>query len=148
MRSKRSLPVSRLLGRSSYSQLLTRARAFRELETLVGELLPSPLKAHCSFLSCHDRTLFMAADSPVWAARLRFFGPQLVKHLSKHQTVNLHTVRVRVRAPVKSRAAARKPSGHRLSSNTRKLINQAADTVSDPVLKSALQRIGQKKRDP
>jgi hypothetical protein len=148
MRSKKSLPISRLLGRSRYSQLLARARAFRELEILIGELIPPPLNTHCRFLSCHDRTLFMAADSPVWAARLRFHGPQLVKQLSKHQTVNLRTVRVRVRAPAKPSATAGKPSGYKLSGHTRKLINQTADTVSDTGLKSALQRISQKAHDP
>ncbi len=148
MRSKKSLPVSRLLGRSSYSQLLARARAFRELEILIGELVPPPLNAHCRFLSCHDRTLFMAADSPVWAARLHFHGPQLVKQLSKHQNVNLRTVRVRVRAPAKPDATAGKPPGYKLSGHTRKLINQTADRVSDPGLKSALQRISQKAHNP
>lgn len=141
MRSKKSLSISRLLGRSSYSELLARARAFRELEELINELLPPTLKPHCQFLSSHDKTLFMSADSPVWAARLRFQGSQLVKQLSKHLAVNLRTVQVRVRAPAKVHASPRKHPGYRLSGETRKLIGQAASNISDPGLKSVLQRI-------
>jgi len=69
------------------------------MEALLQEQLPASLKAHCRLLAIRDETLVLAADSPVWAARLRFHAPQLVKQLGLSLTVKLRTVRVRVRPP-------------------------------------------------
>jgi len=111
------------------------------LDALFSAQLPEPLKGHCRVLSVRDNTLVLAADSPVWAARLRFHTTQLVKQLNRQQTVKLRTVRVRVRPPERPRAEqvgyrAKPPGKAGLVA-----LRQTAVTVSDPALKSALLRL-------
>lgn len=135
------LQVKKLLGGSQYSRLVSQARALLELDGLIQELLPDVLKTHCRVLSVRDETLVLAADSPVWAARLKFHSSQLVKQLNRQQTVKLRTVRIRVRPPEKQLVTERRNTPLKLGINSATALRQAADSVSDPDLKSALLRL-------
>jgi hypothetical protein len=135
------LQVKKLLGGSQYSRLVSQARALLGLDGLVQELLPDALKTHCRVLSVRDETLVLAADSPVWAARLKFHSSQLVKQLNRQQTVKLRTVRIRVRPPEKQLVTERRNTPLKLGINSATALRQAADSVSDPDLKSALLRL-------
>ncbi|MBT8116406.1 MAG: DUF721 domain-containing protein [Gammaproteobacteria bacterium] len=139
------LKVNKLLRSGPLSPLLARARGLVALDEQVHALLPVPLQPHCHVLSLHDRILVLAADSPVWAARLRFHAPKLVKQLSRQQTVAVRTVRVRVRPPEKTITSARKkPSGQKQGHRRAAELKQAAQTVSDPRLKSALLKLSRR----
>lgn len=135
------LQVKKLLGGSQYSRLVSQARALLGLDGLIQELLPDALKTHCRVLSVRDQTLVLAADSPVWAARLKFHSSQLVKQLNRQQTVKLRTVRIRVRPPEKQVATERRNAPLKLGISSATALRQAADSVSDPDLKSALLRL-------
>ena len=135
------LQVKKLLGGSQYSRLVSQARVLLGLDGLIQELLPDALKTHCRVLSVRDQTLVLAADSPVWAARLKFHSSQLVKQLNRQQTVKLRTVRIRVRPPEKRVATERRNAPLKLGISSATALRQAADSVSDPDLKSALLRL-------
>jgi len=136
------LRIDKLLGGSKYANLLNRARALMVLEAQLRELLPAPLNEHCRLLAVRDETLVLAADSPVWASRLRFHAPLLVKQLSRLRTVNLRTIRVRVRPPEATAAApGSRRAANRCGAAGRAAIQQAAKTISDPELKTALLRL-------
>jgi hypothetical protein len=148
MRSNKPLRINNLLGKSEVARLLARARALNKLDAELHDLIPPPLNDHCRILSIRDDTLVLAADSPVWAARLRFQATQLVKQLSNSRTVNLRTVRVRVRPP-ESRHAAR-PSRKQIPV-TRKnshTLREAAREVTDPGLRAALLRLASRRNSP
>lgn len=112
-----------------------------ELDAHLHALIPAPLNEHCSLLSIRNDTLVLAADSPVWAARLRYYTPQLVKQLSGRQTVTVRTIRVRVNPPEIPVVARRRQPAPRLTSRSAMLLRQAAGNVTDPDLKSALLRL-------
>jgi len=111
------------------------------LETLLQTLLPESLKTHCRLLAFREDTLVLAADSPVWAARLRFHAPQLVKQFNRNQTVKLRTIQIRVRPPERIVPTQRRQSMSRRSKNSTTALQQVAQTVSDPGLKTALLRL-------
>ena len=134
------LQINKLLG-GKYTYLVTRAKTLMELEVLLHELLPAPLKDHCRVLAIRDETLVLATSSPVWAARLRFHAPLLVKQLSSHQTVKLCTVRVRVRPPEKHSPPPRRQPALRPGKAGAAALQQVAQTISDPGLKTALLRL-------
>jgi len=135
------LQIRKLLVGSQYSRLIFRARTLMVMEALLQVQLPTPLKEHCRLLAIRDETLVLAADSPVWAARLRFHAPQLVKQLNLSQTVKLRTVRIRVRPPERvAPAQCCKPMPQRSKSSTAAL-QQLAQIVSDPGLKTAILRL-------
>ena len=135
------LQINKLLLGSQYSRLVSQARALMALETLLQALLPEPLKAHCRLLAIREDTLVLAADSPVWAARLRFHAPQLVKQFNRNQTVKLRTIQIRVRPPERIVPTQRRQSMSRRSKNSTTALQQVAQTVSDPGLKTALLRL-------
>lgn len=135
------LQINKLLLGSQYSRLVSQARALMALETRLQALLPEPLKAHCRLLAVRGDILVLAADSPVWAARLRFHAPQLVKQLNRTQTVTLHTIQIRVRPPERIVPAQRRQSMPRRSKNSTTALQQVAQTVSDAGLKTALLRL-------
>lgn len=149
MRSNTPARIGNLLGRSEASRLLAQARALKELDALLERLIPSPLNEHTRVLSVRDAILVLAADSPVWAARLRFHTPRLVKQLRNNQVVRLRTVQVRVRPPDTSQAAGIKLPGPRpLSSQNVDTLQQTARSVSDPGLKAALMRLASRRKYP
>ena len=134
------LQINKLLG-GKYASLITRAKILMELEVLLHELLPAPLKEHCRVLAIRDETLVLATNSPVWAARLRFHAPLLVKQLSDYQTVKLRTVRVRVRPPENRSPPPRRQAALRPGKAGAAALQQVAQTISDPGLKTALLRL-------
>ena len=135
------LKIRKLLGESQYSRLVSQARALMALEALLQELLPQPLNTHCRLLAIREETLVLATDSPVWAARLRFHAPQLVKQLSHTQNVKLRTVRVRVRPPERNVPTEHRKSTIQCSKESKAALQQVAQSISDPGLKTALLRI-------
>ena len=137
--------VNNLLRSGPISSLLARARKLQELDAQVHAMLPVALQPHCHVLSLHDRILVLAADSPVWAARLRFHAPKLVKQLSRQQVVAVRTVRIRVRPPDKTMTSNSKSVRDQHQGHLRAAaLKQAAQTISDPRLKSALLRLSRR----
>jgi hypothetical protein len=148
MRSNKPFQIADLLNRSEASRLLSRARALRELDALVHDLIPSPLNRHCRVLSVRDNTLVVAADSPVWAARLRYQTSQLVKQLANDTSVKLRTVQVRVRACDSPRSSGIAHVQPPLSKRNSIVLKQAARSVTDAGLKAALLRLASRQRRP
>jgi hypothetical protein len=148
MRSNKPFQIGKLLERSEISRLLSRARAFGELDALVQELIPSPLNAHCRVLAVRDDILVVAADSPVWAARLRYQSPQLVKQLSGVSSVKIRTVQVRVRASEPSPDSRMTPIRQPVSVSNSMALKQAARSVTDAGLKAALLRLAGRRTLP
>jgi hypothetical protein len=148
MRSNKPFQIGNLLERSEISRLLSRARALGELDALVHGLIPSPLNAHCRVLAVRDDTLVVAADSPVWAARLRYQSSLLVKQLSGVSSVKLRTVQVRVRAPEQSPDGRITPIRQPVSGRNSVALKQAARSVTDAGLKAALLRLAGRRTLP
>jgi len=85
--------------------------------------------------------MVLAADSPVWAARLRFQAPQLVKQLTQHLSGKRCTIQVRVRPPETTLVPPPLKPGIRPGIQGIAALQQVAQTVSDPELKTALLRL-------
>jgi hypothetical protein len=139
-----NLPIkfSKLKKSGPLMQLLARARVLAALDRQLKHLLEVPLRDHCQVLALHDRQLVVAADSPAWAARLRFHSPQLARKLSRDLPVPVRSVRIRV-LPVSGEAP---PAGHpatvrRRGPEGKRALLQAVQTVSDPELKTALRNL-------
>ena len=133
--------ISTLTGGSRYTQLLSRARELMTLDKMLHELIPTPLNEHCTALNVAGTTLILAADSPVWAARLRFHAPQLVKQLTSDHTVDIRAVRIRVRPADRPAPAKKHQNRPKRSPLGAAALKQAACSISDSTLKSALLRL-------
>ena len=135
------LKINNIEGGNKYKRLLSKARSLMDLDIIVHKLLPAPLNDHCRVLTIRDKNLVLAADSPVWAARLRFHTHQLVQQLCRHQTVKLSAVRIRVRPPDRQPIPDRHQTPRRLVASSSIALKQTAQGISDPELKTALLRL-------
>ena len=133
--------ISKLTGSGRYTQLLSRARELIALDKMLHKLIPAPLDEHCRTLNVSGTTLILAADSPVWAARLRFHTPQLVKQLSSHPHLDIRSIRIRVRPADQPEPAVKRQHTAGLSPQGAVALKQAARNISDPTLKSGLLRL-------
>ena len=147
MKKNTPVTIGRILGRSQATRLLEGASALEKIAAIVHDLLPSPLKEHCRVLSVRGAALVLAADSPVWAARLRFHSPGLVKQMDHIKTVKLRTVQVRVRPVDTPPEVVRRRNKPHLSTANSLALEQTARGVTDPGLKAALLRLARRKQN-
>ncbi len=111
-----------------HTQLLREIRA----------LLPPPLDEHCLHAHLDAGVLTLLTDSPVWSSRLRFFTPELERHLTpRHGSIVACRIRVRPQTSVPSP----KPANHKLSANTARHLIEVASGIEDPRLAAALRRL-------
>jgi len=133
--------INKLTGGSRYTQLLSRARELMALDKQLHDLVPTPLNDHCKILTVSGKTLILAADSPVWAARLRFHSPRLLKQLASHHAVDIRSVRIRVKPADRPSPPARRQAMRGPTPRGAAALKQVARTISDPALKSGLLRL-------
>jgi len=106
--------------------------------------LPPPLDEHCLHATLDAGVLALVTDSPVWSSRLRFFSPELKRHLIPHHgaIVACH-IRVQPQADSTSIATLGKTPSNRLSPKTAQHLMDAAASIDDPRIAAALRRLAQ-----
>ncbi len=114
--------------------------------------IPEPLASHAYPVRYAAGLLFVHADTPAWAGRLRHQQPAFVEALRRASVLHdLTDLRVRV-VPLDSANAigdsqpkVRRPKS-RLSAKAALVIEGSASAIADPDLRAALRRLAQ--RDP
>jgi hypothetical protein len=85
-----------LLGDSPrLARLAHDAARLGALTASVREALPPEIQPHLTAASVRDGTLVLTADSPAWAARLRFHGREILTFLAAGQGVRATRISVR-----------------------------------------------------
>jgi hypothetical protein len=127
------------VGISGHSSLAAQVRQLTVIERQVRACLPADLAEHCQVAGIGDDCLRLATDSPAWAARLRFQGPQLLKQLTHQGLTTLRTVQVRI-IPLVAKPT---PTSHKphMGTETARLLEQTAKAIEDPGLAQALRRL-------
>ncbi len=110
-------------------------------QALVGE----PMAAHSEPTHYEGGRLTVAADGPAWASRIRQQDAALLRALHADPALGaLRAIKVIVR-PTTSPAAASvapTPPPSRISPKAAQLVRSIAESVSDPQLRAALERLG------
>lgn len=141
-----SKPLYKILrGRTGLlDSLVGRAERLARIDAQFRELLGPPASEHCGVANLYRDTLVVFAETPAWAARLRYLAPNLLPRLQ--QTVpTLHTVNritVKVRPIAEPYVAPHAP--RHLSREAGALIASAADATDDPALRDALCRLARR----
>ena len=142
MAKKKTIPnkVSSLMHSgeqlSHLGRMLDKQRALLQA---VRSQLPSPLDQHCLHARISGKLLIIHTDSPVWNARLRFHGPQLIQAMQQ-QAPHLQQLKINIHID-----SGHKPTRRRqisLSMNGAAQILDAANSIADPKLQAALRRLG------
>lgn len=128
---------------SSHTTLATlgkRLSTQRVLLEQVRALLPAPLSGQLQAAVLETRTLSLFVDSPVWASRLRYLAPELIRHL-KRQDLIVDQVRTRIIPGQLKRRAASGGNRLQLSARSAEQLRQAAATLTDEPLREAMLRL-------
>jgi len=140
--SKRFKHASRFLGgNSAIAALLPGIERNAELVRVVRRMLPKPLADQCLHASLEDDILVLFTASPVWATRLRFFTPNLLRSLPEPWG-RAAGCRVRIQ-PISEppNATGVKPRPSRLTASTVAHLLDAAESVKDEDIAAALRRL-------
>lgn len=130
------------------SELMQRARRLQLVAQRVRELLPDPLARQCQPGNIVNDTLFVYVTSPVWATRLRYLAPALVKNLQQQpDTRQIGRIRIVVQpdAVIQRRESAAAPL--RMSRGNADLLRHAAAAAPTARLSAALRRLAQRGLD-
>jgi len=102
--------------------------------------LPSPLNEQLLSAVLNSRTLTLLVHSPVWASRLRYLAPQLLRQL-RQQGLVIEQIRPRIvpAQGAKRQTQARQPVV--LSPHSAESLRQAADALKHGPLQEALRRL-------
>ncbi len=117
----------------------------QKLAQQVRDLLPSPLNEQLLTAVLNGRVLSLLVSSPVWASRLRYLAPQLLRQL-RQQGLPVEQLRPRI---VPARSDAKRPSKRRLSGlspESANLLRQAADALEAGPLQEALRRLSRHRK--
>lgn len=141
-----SKPISKFLrGRPGLlDSLVGQAERLARIDAQFRRLLGAPASEHCGVANLGRDTLVVFADTPAWAARLRYLGPNLLPRLQE-AVPTLHTlsrISVKVRPIAQPRVAPHSP--RHLSREAGALIASAADATEDPALRDALIRLARR----
>ena len=132
-------PVRRLLKDKPTLRLLElEISARKALLNQVRRLLPENIARHIVAAQKREQDLILHTDSPVWATRLRYNGPQIIS-LLKSADPSLRNVKVRVfvsRTPTRRRIV---PVRH--SDIAAAIIHDSAIDTKQPELREALERL-------
>jgi hypothetical protein len=135
------MPVQRigsLLGTSGELQALSgKVRRLMELQRAFSAIAPPELAAASRVKYCRTGTLFVVADNPAVAAKLRQLAPRLLLLLQKleAQVTGIH-IGVQVKIPDKPAATGGEKTA--LPVETIKVFEKLAERVPDSALKLAL----------
>lgn len=113
--------------------------------------VPDPLGSHVHPVRYVAGLLFLQVNTPAWASRLRHEKPALIDLLRKSPSFrDLGDIRFRV-SPVEPAVARQSPTPpvpSRISTRAAHVVSQTAESIADPSLRAALERLAQPARDP
>lgn len=135
-------PLEAFVSSGIFSHIQQRHDWLRALQAAWQLYAGLPLASHTRPVSYRSGRLLVHADSSIWADRVRQQHDRLMQTLRQDPLFEgIIQVSVRV-VPPETAVPAAKRRGARLSATSATLISSTANTIDDPGLRAALQRLG------
>ena len=121
------------------------ARRLVELQQVLSETIPSTLSKAIRIKNCRSGMLFVLADNPAVAAKLRQLAPRLLFHVQKRESevTGIH-IEVQVKSP--EVRTGHDVTKRELPADAIKEFGTLADTLAASPLKSTLTRLVARRR--
>lgn len=144
--ARRPKPVRDLLQhRPTLRRLEQELDAQRTLLARVRAHLPHDLSQHCVAAQTRGDVLVLHATSSVWATRLRYLAPEIVRRLQR-DGMALREVRVRLLIDGSRRRSSPRLARH--SDSGAEIIHDTAMGTKQPELRAALLRLSRALKKP
>jgi hypothetical protein len=128
--------------------IIRRGKQLHRLGKLIRERLGPVLEPHCHVANLRDNTLVLLVSSTVWASRLRYQVPQLLQDFQQDDRLSgITAIDIRV-SPANNPKPPQQPRRASMSADAALCIQRCADSVDDGQLKSALEQLARRKKNP
>lgn len=125
---------------SVLQRAIQRASQLNQLNRAVKSLLPVELADHCRVANLRDNCLIIHVDANVWATRLRYQTPELLKAL--HEQLKLNQARkIEIKVTPSFPSSVKTNRRATLSSDAAATITASAKHITHPALRTALERL-------
>ncbi len=85
-------------AQSRLGWIMRKAQRIQRLNSLLYDMLDSPLNSHCQVLNLEERSVIIAADNASWATQLRFQQRDILNRLHFHNSWRyLQQITIKVR---------------------------------------------------
>lgn len=121
--------------------LFRHARYLQQLDAMVRACLPPPLNEHCQVANCSNTELTLAARTPAWSTRLRYYAPEILKLLRNQIDNAPRKVKIVIIPPEKKAARVRPRSAQKPSPQSAALLQETAQHIQHPELQASLLRL-------
>lgn len=133
-------PIALLRETKPLQALLDQALRLGRLQALVDSQLEPAAREHCRVASWRDGCLLLLTSNGHWATRLHYQQRRLQRQLQAlPEFIGLMRIQVKVRPPSDQVSHAKRTA--ELSSAAADSLNSAAEGISDPRLRAALERL-------
>ena len=116
----------------------------RQMGTLGGDLraaLPASIVPHVRLATITDGCLVLQAESPAWAAQLRFKTPEILASLHRHPAfAGVRSIRIRNNLDAPTAVASGPQARLHMGRDAAAALRAQAGCTEDPQLKAALER--------
>ena len=120
--------------------IFNHAQRLGHLQRLLESQLQPAARAHCHVASWREGTLTLVVTDGHWATRLRYQQKRLQRQLvAFKEFANLTRVSLKVQPAISRGAVVVQPRD--LSSVAAQTLSEAAEGITDPKLKAALERL-------
>jgi hypothetical protein len=126
------------------SRLILHSYSLLRFQSIMRSKLNSPESEHIYLASVSEDTAILYTDSPAWASKLRFKTQQLIDIFRNIPNFpKIKTIRIKVSPTLYIEQEENIPTN--LTPKTSKFLEEIADNMNDPELKSALLRLSKHK---
>lgn len=141
-------PVRKLLNEDGgeLHRLIAHAECLQRASQVLRAHLDAPLAGHCQVANIKNGSVVMHADSPAWAAKLRFHVAGMLEQLNKAQSFGaLRAIRIKV-SPLSEVLPMALAERLTLSERASAVLKSAAQATEDSELRVVLMRLAQRQR--
>lgn len=138
-------PGDLLRTHSTLKGLFNQARAVERLQSLFESVLEPAAREHCHVASYRDGLLRLLISDSQWATRIRYQQKRLIRQLQAYaEFATLTKIHCKVQPPlVKKPPPVRKMKRSEVAAES---LIETANHISDPDLRSALERLAKHHR--
>lgn len=131
---------------SQLAQLTQRVQRLNELNIIMQQTLPIQFAGHCHLANVTAEHIVIHTDNASLASLLRFQAPVLCKTLSEHLPQAISKLDVKVR-PSSTFLSSTPSSDITLPAQAAESLLQAADSIENGALKTALEKLAQRSKN-
>jgi len=144
--SKKPEPMYKLLSNQDQglNRLISQARILTDVKIIINQVIDYQIAEHTDVAKIQGGLLTLICDSSVWATRLRYMEPQIIKKLHQFSMLKkLQKIEIKVRpSTFKPPEQQEKPKRRaELSQNAANKIVNDSEAISDPALQNALKKL-------